>query len=152
MTRRSFFVFAAVFMMILMAFSFALADNQTAYSVVINKDTAGSICVGLDGYSAAFPNKIEGEYSRTDGWDEFTFTIIKPIEEADWKLSPKEFDLRIRIKAPAGNIGCTVKEGPGNGYYTDLEAGGYLCVSRAVRPDTLTGSRSYNFELVWSNG
>ena len=151
MTRRSFFVFAAVFMTILMAFSFALATDTVT---VANNDN--SLRAGLYGGST-LSDKITGTHSKDGEWDIFTFTINSPLAESDWKKTDTHypdglFDIRVEIKAPDNAERCK-RYYPDNtvGNETIIE-GGYISIQNALPKGDHIGMRSFDLKLEWLNG
>ena len=149
MNRRSFFVFAAVFMMILMAFSFALASDTVA---VENDDN--SLSAGLYGGST-LSDKMTGTHSKDGEWDIFTFTINKPLADSDWKTDENYtgglFDIWVEIKAPDNATGC-IRYFPdkNTGNNADIEEG-YVRLQNAVPKGEHIGSRSFEYRLEWIN-
>ncbi|MBQ3132035.1 MAG: immunoglobulin domain-containing protein [Clostridia bacterium] len=147
MIRRSLFVFMAVFMMVLLAFSQAFAVDTVSAA---NGD--GSVCTKLVG-GGYLSDKITASHSKEGEWEEFKFSITKPLEAADWKTDSNFpdglFDLGLEIKAPDGAIGCKVyypDDANGKDYDTD---NGFIHLWNAVPKGRHIGTRSYEFTIEW---
>ena len=65
MNRRSFFVFAAVFTMMLMAFSFALAAGPSDVAYAVEVTNGDNVSVNMEA-CGSLSTKVKGQYISAD--------------------------------------------------------------------------------------